>query len=205
MNKIIILVTLCLVSFTSYAKNIAPLGGSIVDEKDNVTIEYTRFDGSVITKFSTSNDWYLKKKSEDPNAELPNFVKINRPITIVYTNLEGQEYASMNLRKWVKYESTPQITTQVETETKLNNLELIQHPENPVENEFLIKFKLMNSSNVEFQIINTQGVVVKSLNQSMSSGLNTIEMNLSDLGSGSYFYKIIVGNEILNKKFIKIK
>lgn len=205
MNKIIILVILCLVGFTTYAKDIAPLGGSIVDEKDNVTIEYTRFDGSVITKFSTSNDWYLKTKSDDPNSELPNFVKTKQPMTIVYTNLEGQEYASMNLRKWVKYESSPQITTQLETETKLNNLELIQHPENPVENEFLIKFKLMNSSNVEFQIINTQGVIVKSLNQSMSSGLNTIEMNISDLGNGAYFYKVIVGKETLNRKFIKIK
>lgn len=205
MNKIIILVILCLVSFTSYAKDKAPLGGSIVNENENVTIEYTRFDGSVITKFSTSNDWYLKTKSDDPTSELPNFVKTKQPMTIVYTNLEGQEYASMNLRKWVKYESTPQITTQVETETKLNNLELIQHPENPVENEFLIKFKLINSSNVEFQIINTQGVVVKSLNQSMSSGLNTIEMNISDLSSGAYFYKVIVGNETLNRKFIKIK
>lgn len=205
MNKILILIILCLVSFTSYAKDIAPLGGSIVDEKDNVTIEYTRFDGSVITKFSTSNDWYLKKKSDDPTSELPNFVKTKQPITIVYSDIDGQEYASMNLRKWVKYESIPQTTTQVETETNLKNIELIQHPENPVENEFLIKFKLMNTSNVQFQIINSQGVIVKSLNQSMNLGLNTIEMNISDLGNGAYFYKIIVGNETLNKKFIKIK
>lgn len=205
MNKILILIILCLVNFTTYAKDIAPLGGSIVDEKDNIIIEYTRSDGSVITKFSTSNDWYLNQKSNDPNSELPNFVKTKKPMAIVYTNLEGEEYASINLRKWVKYESNLQATTQVETETILKNIELIQHPENPVENEFLIKFKLLNSSNVEFQIINSQGVVMKSINQSMNSGLNTIEMNVSDLGNGAYFYKIIVGNETLNKKFIKIK
>lgn len=206
MNKILLLIILCLVSFNSYAKDIAPFGGTIVEDKDNITIEYTRFDGSVFTKFSTSNDWYLKKKSEDPKAEIPSFVKTKQPITIVYTNFEGEEFASMNLRKWLKYDSKVQNSTNVDSENNLTkNLQLIQYPENPVNNNLLLKINLKNNSKVEFQIINTQGSIIRTITQSMSSGLNTIEMNVSDLGNGAYFYKIKVGNETLNKKFIKIK
>lgn len=205
MNKILVLIILCLVSFTTYAKDTAPLGGSIVDEKDNITIEYTGLDGSVITKYSTSNDWYLKKVSDDPTSELPNFVKTKKPITIVYSNMDGEEFASMNLRKWVKYEPVSHNTTKVESEISLKNIELIQFPDNPIENDFLLKIRLKNSSKVEFQIVNTQGVIVKELNKTMNDGINTIDMNLSDLNNGAYFYKIKVGHEIINKKFIKIK
>lgn len=183
------------------AKEKAPFGGILI--KENKVIVFEKSDGSEIT--TINNISYLSKASIH-SQKLPSYVRKERPQSLIYEASDGKEYLSLDGGEhWTKYDSEKFQTTNTEIEpNNQQNLSLIHHPENPVTDNFLVKFSLNKSSTIEFKIINIQGTVVKSLIKSMNSGINNIEMNLSNISSGAYFYEIKAGNEVMHKKFIKM-
>jgi hypothetical protein len=189
------------ITIKTEAKEKASFGGKLI--KENKVIVFEKSDGSEIT--TINNVSYLSKAST-PSQKLPSYVRKERPQPLIYESSSGNEYLSLDGGEhWTKYDSEKFQTTNAETEpNNQQNLSLVYHPENPVTDNFLIKFSLKSSSNIEFKIINIQGIVVKSLTKLMNSGINIIEMNLSNISSGAYFYEIKAGNDVMRKKFIKM-
>ncbi|MBA3970748.1 MAG: T9SS type A sorting domain-containing protein [Bacteroidetes bacterium] len=85
-----------------------------------------------------------------------------------------------------------------------NNQDLIIYP-NPTQSQITIEFNIFEEKNVSIEIKNILGQVVKSTdNKAFSSGLNKIEIDLSELSSGLFFAQIQIGNKVISKKIIRI-
>lgn len=62
---------------------------------------------------------------------------------------------------------------------------------NPTDNEFNIELLLSDSEELEFALSNVHGNTIKSFRDNYQGGTNFIELNVSDLGPGLYFIRIM--------------
>ena len=86
---------------------------------------------------------------------------------------------------------------------QVNFAEVSQTMPNPATNNAKFTVTLQENTNVNIQVTNLMGQTVKVLpTQSMQAGVNTVNINVSDLTSGVYFYTVEVGNEAITKKMI---
>ena len=91
------------------------------------------------------------------------------------------------------------------------NIELMQNSPNPFAGETQIKFYVPTAQNVNLEIVDIFGKVVKTLiSNEMMNGEKTFFWNgTNDLGmkvsTGSYLYRLTVGNEVLTKKMSYIQ
>jgi hypothetical protein len=67
---------------------------------------------------------------------------------------------------------------------------------------FTIDLKLNSSADLEIQIINSLGQIMKSYNYGNSS-VHQISLNLQDESAGMYFVKLNFGNETIIRKVVK--
>ena len=80
----------------------------------------------------------------------------------------------------------------------------------PASDELKIKLSLPdnfssgNSSQPNLEIIDLQGRILKLENLSVISGINYLQIDLSDVSVGMYFIRIYNNNKSLQEKFVKI-
>ncbi|MCX8056900.1 MAG: T9SS type A sorting domain-containing protein, partial [Ignavibacteria bacterium] len=90
----------------------------------------------------------------------------------------------------------------------LNKLEfkLMQNFPNPFNSQTRINFSLPKDEFVQLKLFNILGEEVKILlNDKKTKGYHSVDLNISDLPSGTYIYQLKAGNFIENKKLIFIK
>ena len=86
----------------------------------------------------------------------------------------------------------------IDTETNIPTIKIVQ---NPVEDKLLIETNTITNSDIQFEIFNISGQLMKSINLENTS--NRMIIVVEDLSSGMYFIKINNGNEATVKRFIK--
>ena len=87
-----------------------------------------------------------------------------------------------------------------------NEFQLMQNYPNPFNSGTKIEFYLSEPGMVDLSIYNILGEKVTTiLNKDMSSGLNTIRIELNELSSGIYYYMLNTENQQAVRKMILIK
>jgi len=83
---------------------------------------------------------------------------------------------------------------------------LNQNYPNPFNPSTTINYSIAKASNVQLSVYNLIGQRVATLvDKRQSAGSHSIEWNASSVSSGIYFYKIVVGQNVLSKKMVLIK
>ncbi len=81
---------------------------------------------------------------------------------------------------------------------------LLPYP-NPSSSNTTLSFELANTSDVNIQVYNLSGRLVKTINEkNMAKGSRTIEVDGSDLSTGTYIVKFSAGKQQATTKFIKM-
>jgi hypothetical protein len=83
--------------------------------------------------------------------------------------------------------------------------ELSQNYPNPFNPTTTISFSLPVASDYSLKIYNITGQLVKEFNGSATAGIQTVEVDMSALASGVYFYKLDAGNFTDTKKMVMLK
>jgi hypothetical protein len=87
-----------------------------------------------------------------------------------------------------------------------NEFYLFQNYPNPFNPSTTIKFKVDGYSNVSLKIFDLSGKEVADLlNKNLTPGIYSVIWNASSFGSGVYYYRIQMGNQIETKKMVFIK
>jgi hypothetical protein len=74
---------------------------------------------------------------------------------------------------------------------------------NPVNDVAVVRFSLQNSSNIDFQIYDLQGKLVRTINLSnQPAGTNEISVDAANLGSGTYLIRMSAGTQQVSSKFV---
>lgn len=94
-----------------------------------------------------------------------------------------------------------------EDENSIKGFKLYQNYPNPFNPETTIKYSIASESQVELNIYNINGQLVKNLvNRKHEPGLFNVEFKADDLTTGLYFYKLKVdGKNIQSRKMMLIK
>jgi len=91
-------------------------------------------------------------------------------------------------------------------ENNLSNDEFVtisQTMPNPAVNNAAFNVTLTENANVNVSVTNLMGQTVKVLpTMTMQAGTSSVNMNVSDLTSGVYFYTVEAGNKAVTKKMI---
>jgi hypothetical protein len=83
-----------------------------------------------------------------------------------------------------------------------NNFQLFQNIPNPVSDVAEIQFYLSQSGNTELVVLNVLGKVVATLaSGSYSEGYHSVNLDVTQLASGTYYYKLISGDDMAVKSF----
>ncbi|NVK73346.1 MAG: T9SS type A sorting domain-containing protein [Oceanospirillaceae bacterium] len=73
---------------------------------------------------------------------------------------------------------------------------------NPATDKVNFTFDLAANAEVTLTVMDIQGRVVKQINESQVAGEQFMEMNVSDLTAGTYFYSVQAGDQAMNGKFV---
>ncbi|MGD9707040.1 MAG: T9SS type A sorting domain-containing protein [Candidatus Delongbacteria bacterium] len=94
------------------------------------------------------------------------------------------------------------IFTSIEDCDKLTkDFELFQNYPNPFNNETAISFSIREVSNIELNIFNVKGEIVKSMfNKKMNKGNHSVQFQADELNSGVYYYQLRVNGKIMETK-----
>jgi hypothetical protein len=76
---------------------------------------------------------------------------------------------------------------------------------NPMQERINIQFALTKYSEINFQIFNQAGQLIKSHNSNKGAGEHIQQFELIELPQGVYFLQIIADGQTIHKKFIKLK
>ena len=87
----------------------------------------------------------------------------------------------------------------VSTETLTDAFKLDVFP-NPVQDKLNLSFANPSGDNVQVEIYNVQGSLMKSFEFAGSLNKNTQELNVNTLPSGLYLVKLLIGNEFATHK-----
>lgn len=98
-------------------------------------------------------------------------------------------------------ETTPQIHQELQTvSNELNVGELFP---NPVANSNVsVRINAPEEANARLNIFDNMGRVVRTMETELYSGANTVELNLDQLATGTYFVSIQVGKETVRRKLL---
>jgi hypothetical protein len=111
-----------------------------------------------------------------------------------------------NITNVGNYVFTAAPTGTEDSKVKVNNFELMQNYPNPFNPTTRIQFVLPQSMNVTLKVYDVMGKEIATLlDGKANAGLNTVEFNASNLGSGVYFYKLNAGSYSSTKKMVLTK
>jgi len=102
-------------------------------------------------------------------------------------------------------EYTPTVTS-MENRAIINPVSIALHQNypNPFNPETTIEYTVKEPCKVKLIVINLAGQVVKELvNSYQQRGVYTVDVNMQEIPSGIYFYKVIMGNFQAVKKMVK--
>ena len=199
---IYILLLLPFIALSQIVKETAPFGGVLIN--NNQVMIFERSDGSEITQINNYKSFLTKEATSENKLDIPSYVTKTPMQPIIYTKENGKEYLTLDGRNWVRYNESSMNKINEQTEKlKPKNLFLIYNPQTPIENNFLVKFNLNSDSHIKFTLVNMQGVVLEQFEQNLPNGLNSINLNLNFLTTGTYIYRIQSGDEIISNKIIK--
>lgn len=200
---IYILLLLPFIATSQIVKETAPFGGKLINK--NQVMIFERSDGSEITQINNYKSFLTKEAIAENKLEIPSYVSKKPMQPMIYTKEDGKEYMTLDGKNWVRYEESNMNTTDIETEIpQPTNLFLIYNPQTPIESNFLVKFNLNSDTHIKFSIVNLQGKVLEEFEQNLPSGINSINLNLNYLSTGTYIYRIQAGDEVISNKIIKL-
>lgn len=88
---------------------------------------------------------------------------------------------------------------------KSGKLFVYQNVPNPFSNSTIIRYDLVEKAAVKIIVYNVEGTQVKVLaNELKDAGSYQIKWNASNIPAGNYYYKVIIGNEVITKKMLKL-
>ncbi|PID30903.1 MAG: hypothetical protein CR982_00625 [Candidatus Cloacimonadota bacterium] len=176
------------------------------------------YEEKILNEFKFKANLKLKNISgcEDILTEMS--LNDSTDIEKIYTDIDKYLYNEINPQR--KNNTSPSLVSLIDKlfETDLEkelgngednmpkNLSLFQNYPNPFNPTTTISFTIPTDSDVELQVYNTKGEMIKHLlNSSMKKGNHSIKFDGSSLSSGVYYYTLIVGNEKCVRKMMLIK
>ncbi len=90
-------------------------------------------------------------------------------------------------------------------EFKFNKPVVYQNVPNPFSNSTIIRYDLVEKAPVKIIIYHVDGSQIKVLaNELKGAGSYQIKWNAGNLPVGNYYYKVIIGDEVITKKMLKL-
>jgi len=83
--------------------------------------------------------------------------------------------------------------------------EVYQNTPNPFNQQTSIAFDLPAKGNAVFQLVNSQGQIVRKEEAEYQKGLNEIPLDTRDLPDGTYYYQLSTPFGVVTKKMIKVQ
>lgn len=83
--------------------------------------------------------------------------------------------------------------------------QVYQNTPNPFKQTTTIAFDLPAKGNVAFQLVNTQGQIVRKRVGDFQRGKNTLELDLSNVAEGTYYYQLSTPFGVVTKKMAKVQ
>ena len=144
------------------------------------------------------------------------FISVSLDTTYIDENIPSGAYTYYITAVYYPFESNPSnVETIYHTSTNENLIisttKLIGNYPNPFNPETIISYQLQENSTVELAIYNIKGQKVKTLvNEILPAGGHSViwdgkDFNDNRVGSGIYFYKLIVGDYQKVKKMLLLK
>ena len=88
---------------------------------------------------------------------------------------------------------------------KLAKSVVYQNVPNPFTGSTIIRYDLTEKAAVKIIVYNVEGTQIKVLaNELKATGSYQIKWNAGNLPAGNYYYKVIIGNEVITKKMLKL-
>jgi hypothetical protein len=127
------------------------------------------------------------------------------PSPMTYTTTNSRGTTSIEV-PFAKVEGGGNVGVGTEEVLNVDEFKLAQNYPNPFNPSTTISFNLPQASEVTLKVYNMLGQeVVTLLNSRMSSGIQTIKFDASNLASGMYIYRLQAGSNIQTKKMMLIK
>ena len=100
----------------------------------------------------------------------------------------------------------PPMTTNIEAENVLaNDLVILSLYPNPTSDVCLVNYVLSSPQNLQIQLLDLQGRVVREvLKEKQSAGNYTLSLELKGLESGVYFLQMEVGGNLISREILKV-
>ncbi|MCB2209196.1 MAG: T9SS type A sorting domain-containing protein [Bacteroidetes bacterium] len=198
----------------------APVYSSVIEMTDNnIAVIGTEY-GIFVTEdiHNSSPNWYLQA---DEMGTVPVFdlkqqivpkvadevvlVNGNEVTVIPYpgTNNYGIIYAATYGRGLMRSNTfrKPVGIEDIFTDNNLIKNELKLYP-NPVTNRASIELDVLNKGDVLIHVVDMSGKVVAYKENVVVEGLNKLDINLSNLNTGTYIMKAVSGNQVFTRKFM---
>jgi hypothetical protein len=86
----------------------------------------------------------------------------------------------------------------------INNASTLQIQSNQVYQSLSVVVNSAMSTKAKLQIANTEGKVLIEQDASFSQGKNLVSINVSNLPQGIYFLQTVIGDAVINAKFLKL-
>ncbi|MBN1968013.1 MAG: T9SS type A sorting domain-containing protein [Candidatus Delongbacteria bacterium] len=91
-------------------------------------------------------------------------------------------------------------------ETVATTATIFNNYPNPFNPTTTLNFVLNNAQNVKLSVYNSNGEIVANITKGfMNAGAHTFDFDASQLASGIYYAKLLVGNELITRKMVLIK
>lgn len=143
-----------------------------------------------------------------PAISLPFTVSNSSPYSQLTKNTHWFSWATLNFGGLADANITPcasavnpTVTTGV-AENAFNSAASSQIFPNPAKNNATVRLNLLHGSDVQIEVMNSIGQVVKSVNAKGQNGMNTVFVDLSGLTSGIYMVNVKVDDATSTKKLI---
>jgi len=187
---------------------------------DPLPVELTSFSVSAIkntinlnwqTATEVNNYGFEIERIKNDNWEIIGFVQghgnSNTPKEYSFTDKPNGGSKFMYRLKQIdtdgKYEYSPKVEVNLNAPVEFSIKQNFPNPFNPTTK---IEFSIPSDNNVEIKVFNVLGMEVATLlNEHRQAGMHSVEFNASNLSSGIYFYKVVIGNYFEIKKMILLR
>jgi len=114
--------------------------------------------------------------------------------------LSGFPFSSKGDNAYIDNITFSQTLVSIEEDKALENLSVYPNPNN---GEFTVQFNTLNNQEVKLEVYNVLGELIVSENNAVTSGLNTLNVNIQEQTKGIYFVKVVSGENMFTTKVIK--
>jgi hypothetical protein len=179
-----------LTAFTgTYTNNAVRLDWTTASEKNNDFFELLRStDGTNFEVIATLDS---KAPYGNSNYIINYEYNDNEPLGgIIYYQLKQTDYdGTTSLSKIVSVEVPEQLI-------------ISEFRPNPAKNDVLVKVSTVKNTDIQFALVSIDGRIVFEQNYNFTKGVNTINLNLNGLSSGTYIGEFIIDGKKYHKKLI---